>query len=62
MVDYIKGTNLETLWMLNLLKSEEQESIANDIAPILTQLRPPFSSRRSGYLWLAMMILAEYVF
>lgn len=39
MMDYIKGTNLETLWMLGLLKPEEQDAIVNDMAVILTQLR-----------------------
>ena len=39
MIDYIKGTNLETLWMLGLLKPEEQDAIVNDMTAILTQLR-----------------------
>ncbi|EGC47350.1 conserved hypothetical protein [Histoplasma capsulatum var. duboisii H88] len=39
MMDYIKGTNLETLWMLGLLKPEEQDAIVDDMAVILTQLR-----------------------
>ncbi|EEH50681.2 uncharacterized protein PADG_06760 [Paracoccidioides brasiliensis Pb18] len=39
MMDYIKGTNAGTLWMLGLLKPEEQDAIVNDMAAILTQLR-----------------------
>ncbi|PGH00060.1 hypothetical protein AJ79_08331 [Helicocarpus griseus UAMH5409] len=38
-MDYIKGTNLETLWMLGLLKPGEQNAIVNDMAAILSQLR-----------------------
>lgn len=38
-MDYIKGTNLETLWMLNRLNPEEQDTIVNDMAAILNQLR-----------------------
>ncbi|KGY14854.1 hypothetical protein PABG_12245 [Paracoccidioides brasiliensis Pb03] len=34
MMDYIKGTNAGTLWMLCLLKPEEQDAIVNDMAAI----------------------------
>ncbi|KGQ01265.1 hypothetical protein PAAG_12036 [Paracoccidioides lutzii Pb01] len=39
MMDYMKGTNVDALWMLGLLKPEEQDAIVNDMAAILTQLR-----------------------
>ncbi|KAG5292652.1 hypothetical protein I7I48_04805 [Histoplasma ohiense] len=38
MMDHIQGTDLETLWMRGL-KPKEKETILNDIATILTQLR-----------------------
>ncbi|KAK2784205.1 hypothetical protein FQN51_004185 [Onygenales sp. PD_10] len=38
MMDYIQGTDLETLWMRDL-KPKEKEIIINDITAILTQLR-----------------------
>ncbi|EER41973.1 conserved hypothetical protein [Histoplasma capsulatum H143] len=37
-MDHIQGTDLETLWMRGL-KPGEKETILNDIAAILTQLR-----------------------
>ncbi|OJD10260.1 hypothetical protein ACJ73_09862 [Blastomyces percursus] len=37
-MDHIQGTDLETLWMRGL-KPKEKETILNDIATILTQLR-----------------------
>lgn len=38
-MNYIKGTNLETLWMLGLLKLEDQDVIVDDMAAILIELR-----------------------
>ncbi|KMU81530.1 hypothetical protein CISG_09092 [Coccidioides immitis RMSCC 3703] len=38
MMDHIQGTDLETLWLRGL-KPKEKETIINDIAAILTQLR-----------------------
>ena len=37
-MDYIKGANLESLWMRGLLKPEVQDAVVHDMADILTQL------------------------
>lgn len=45
MMDYIQGTNLEILRMLNQLKPMEKDAIVNNIMTTLTQLRSLHSSK-----------------